>query len=217
MANDQDDFMGGGFKTFPFDAVGDRVSGVVIELPVKEQQRDMQTNELAFWDDGQPKWMYRIQIQTELRDENDQFDDGIRTLYLSWKRHDAVRSAIRAAGCRNIEIGGMLALQFLEFGAVTKKGFSPPKIGWKAWYKPPVQAAEPAFMGDDRGDAAPASAPRPPQASPTPTYDPEKASNTLDALKALNAQQIAQVGAGEPFPASVVRPPAHHDTEDIPF
>ena len=44
MANEQDDFMGGGFKTFPFDNVGDRVAGVVVQTPVKEQQRDMVTN-----------------------------------------------------------------------------------------------------------------------------------------------------------------------------
>lgn len=213
MANEQDDFMGGGFKTFPFDNVGDRVSGVVISLPVKEQQRDMQTNELATWDNGQPKWMYRLQIQTELRDATDQFDDGIRTLYLSWKRLDAVRAAVRAAGCKNIELGGQLALQFTEFGPKTRAGFSPPKIGWKAWYKPPVQEAEPAFM--DNAPPAATSAPTPPTSSVSaPTYDPAKADSTLDALKRMNQQQAEAIDS---FPSSVVGTPEHHSTEEPPF
>lgn len=211
MSIDQDDFMGGGFRTFPFDAVGDRVSGVILERPVKEQQRDMQTNELAVWENGQPKWMYRIQIQTELRDTNDQFDDGVRTLYLSWKRLDAVRAAVRAAGCKNIEVGGMLALQFLEFGPQTKKGFNPPKIGWKAWYKPPVQEAEPAFMGDE-----PVQVSQPVSAPPVnvTSFDAPKAKSTLDALREMNEQQVKAV---DNFPSSVVGTPVHHGTEEPPF
>ena len=218
MANEQDDFMGGGFKTFPFDNVGDRVAGVVVQTPVKEQQRDMVTNELSFWDNRQPKWMYRLQIQTELRDSDDPYDDGIRTLHLSWKRLDAVRAAIRAAGAKNIEIGGQLALQFTEFGPVTKKGFNAPKIGFKAWYKPPIQEAEPAFMDSTPSAVTDSFVQATPLRTATPvagTYDPAAASSTLAALKAMRDQQVAEIDST--FPASVVNAPAHHSTEEPPF
>ena len=213
MTNDE--FMGSGFKTFPFDNPGDMVSGTVVELPTKEQQRDMKTGEPKVWPDGRPQWMFRVTILTELRD--DEQDDGIRTLYLSWKRLDAVRNAIRAAGAQNIEVGGKLALRFDAYGPQTQKGFNPPKVGWTAWYK--VPEATPAFM-----DNEPAPAPQPERARAT-AYDPAAATSTLDALRQARdnqsaaMQKIKEISGAKPadFPTSHVGTPAHHNTDNPPF
>jgi hypothetical protein len=218
--------MGGGYKTFPFDNIGDTVRGTVIELPVKEQQRDMDTNEPSYWDDEKtkPKWMFRLMLQTNLHD--DDMDDGVRALYLSWKRLDAVRQAVRDAKQKTIEVGGDLALRFLEFGPATKRGFNPPKIGWKAWYKPPVPQAEPGFM-DNPMDTPPANS-QPKVETPVNTPDPGRES-TLDRLRAQRlAQEEAVRQAREnrtveavvvdEMPDTVVSGPQHHSLdEEIPF
>lgn len=226
-----DEFMGGGFKTFPFDNPGDLVSGYVIELPVKEQQKDMKTGLPKFWNDdtAQPMWMWRIVLQTELRDPKDQQDDGRRTLYLSWHRLNAVRNAVRAAGETKIKLNGQLALRFDAYGEETKKGFSKPKIDWTAWYRAP--ASEPEFMeGPGAAQAAPPPAappppPPPPPAQPAPpvrAYDPAVATSTLDALAAqrarVHATQASALAASDAFPTSVVAAPEHHSQDsEIPF
>jgi len=227
--SDTDEFMGGGYKTFPFDNIGDTVRGTVIELPVKEQQRDMESNEPAFWDDEKtkPKWMFRLMIQTDLRD--DDMDDGVRALYLAWKRLDAVRAAVRESKSKSIEVGGELALRFLEFGVATRKGFSQPKIGWKAWYRPPVPQAEPAFM-DNPMESAPAN-PNPQvkvetssPATAASVNTPDQArESTLDRLRAQRLAQEAQLRNAQQtvtdeMPGTMVSAPAHHSgNEDIPF
>jgi hypothetical protein len=225
---DTDEFMGGGYKTFPFDNIGDTVRGTITELPVKEQQRDMDTNEPSFWDDEKtkPKWMFRLMLQTDLHD--DDMDDGVRALYLSWKRLDAVRQAVRDAKQKTIKVGGELALRFLEFGPATKRGFNPPKIGWKAWYRPPVPQAEPAFM-DNPMETAPAPAnPQPQVETPVSAPDPGRES-TLDRLRAQRLAQeeaIRQARESRPresgmvdeMPGTIVSGPAHHSAdEEIPF
>lgn len=188
--DDSDEFMGGSFKTFAFNVVGDMVQGTVTQSPTKVQQRDMQTNEPKVWSDGRPQWMFQVTIQTELRDPTDPYDDGLRTLYLSWKRLDAVRAAIRESGAKNIEVGGQLALRFDGFGPETKKGFNPPKLLWKAWYKPPVAQADPAFMESPRTSEPPAFSN--PSVS-APNGDSNPSSPVLDSMRRLAESQQASV------------------------
>lgn len=157
MAQEEyDEFMGGGnFKGFPFDKEGDAILGTILEPPEKLQQTDINTKELKFWDDGKPKWYFRIKLQTTLREDED--DNGIRSLSLSWKRLEAVREAVRAAGEKNLKVGGQLWLRFDKFEDKQNAKFrsNPAKVGWTAKYKPPV--AEPEFMNDDPfgGDGPP--------------------------------------------------------------
>lgn len=217
--SDTDEFMGGGFKTFPFDEIGDTVKGIVLEPPVKEQQRDMESGDPSFWDEEKtkPKWMFRLQLQTDLRDADDDTDDGVRTLYLSWKRLDAVRAAVRAAKAKTIEVGGTLALRFTEFGVAPKKGFSRPKIGWAAKYWAPVATADDDFIDAVVVETAP------------PAKAAQSQIAVQSSLEQLRAQREAEkaalaevaTAAGRPVPdddfETVVSEPAHHSTEDIPF
>lgn len=187
--SDLDEFMGGSFKTFPFNNEGDMVQGVVTELPQKIQQRDMATGEPKVWGDGKPQWMFQVTIQTELRDTTDPYDDGLRTLYLTWKRLDAVRAAVRSSGAKTIEVGGQLALRFDEYGPETRKGYSRPKIGWTAWYKPPVPQADPAFM-DNGSSVEPsfATSVQTPQSAPVSPGSP-----VLDSMRRLAESQQSAV------------------------
>lgn len=139
-----DDFMGEKFKSFVFENVGDSITGTVMKPPEKLQQTDINTGALKTWDDGKPKWYFRVTLATDLRDPTNPFDDGVRTLALSWKRLDAVRAAVRAAGAENIEVGGKLWLRFDGYEDKTQAKYkaNPAMVDWSAKYKPPVESAE---------------------------------------------------------------------------
>lgn len=150
MSDEANDFLfGGGAKAFPFDNVGDTVSGPIVSMQ-KRQQTDMQTGKPAFWDDGSPKMMLMITLQTELQDSDE--DDGMRSVYLRGGNHTvvsgkgtssqvAVKDAVRRSKAERIETGGVLTLQFSGVGKQANKGFNPPKL-YVASYRPPSYAVE---------------------------------------------------------------------------
>jgi hypothetical protein len=124
--------LGGGGNSFSFESPGDSVTGKVISLE-EVQQTDMQTGQPAFWDNGQPKNMFRVELQTEL--QNDEDDDGKRSVYLKGSRKPesksslaAVLAAVRAStGSTAITAGGSLTLTYTGDGQASKRGFNPPK------------------------------------------------------------------------------------------
>jgi len=134
--------LGGGGNSFPFEAPGDTVTGHVIGLE-NVQQTDMETGQPAFWSEGQPKMMVRVELKTELKD--DESDDGKRSIYLRGSRKpesqsslSAVLAAVRkATGGTEIAAGGLLTLTFTEEGVPTKRGFNAPKH-YSASYTPPA-------------------------------------------------------------------------------
>lgn len=132
-SDDFDDLMsGGGGKSFPFDNVGDYVVGFITSI-AKRQQTDLTTGEPKVWGNGEPRFMYSIGLQTELRE--DAFDDGLRTINVKWKSLDAIRGAVREVGASKPEIGGKLMLKYAANGP--KGNYpQPPKL-WEAKYKVP--------------------------------------------------------------------------------
>jgi hypothetical protein len=150
-----DDFMGGGAKSFPFDNPGDTVTGKILSIK-KRQQTDMKTGEPKVWANGDPRWMYTITLQTDLRE--DEFDDGQRTINVKWKSQRAVQDAVRAAGGKKPEIGGLLSLKYVRDGAA-ERGQVPPKE-WAAMYRLPEINQADEFMS---GPPAPAPSRQPEQ------------------------------------------------------
>lgn len=156
MSDEASDFLfGGGAKAFPFDNMGDTVTGRIVGTQ-KRQQTDMQTNKPAVWDDGNPKMMLMVTLQTDLAESDE--DDGLRTVYLRGGNHvvvtgkgassqvavrDAVRRGNLAVGNEpnKFEIGATLTLQFSGIGKQANKGFNPPKL-YVASYKPPTYAVD---------------------------------------------------------------------------
>jgi hypothetical protein len=149
MSDDINDFlMGGGGKAFPFEAVGDSVTGEIIHMD-KRQQTHIETGAPLFWDDGNPKMMLVLQLQTDLQDDED--DDGIRNVYLrggnptvasgeGTSTLNAVRDAVKAAKAPNgIEIGGVLTLAHTGMGKASSRAMNAPKL-YKATYKVPSSA-----------------------------------------------------------------------------
>lgn len=109
----------------------------------------MQTNAPLFWDNGDPKMMLQIVLQTNLQDDDD--DEGQRSVYLRGGNFTAttgkgtsslvaVKDAVRRSGSeKGIEPGGRLTLQYSGTGKSSNKGFSPPKL-YTAHYEAPSMA-----------------------------------------------------------------------------
>ena len=152
MSEDRDevnDFLfGGGAKSFPFDAVGDSVTGEITHME-KRQQTDLQTGQPATWDDGNPKMMLVVKLQTDLQEDED--DSGERSVYLRGGNPQAVtgtgtsslgavREAVKASkAAGGLEQGGLLTLTYSGEGKASGRAFSPPKL-YTAVYKAPVMA-----------------------------------------------------------------------------
>lgn len=145
--NDVNDFlMATGAKAFPFDKQGDIVTGEIIDAQ-KKQQTGMEDGKPQFWDDGNPKMMVVVTLQTSLRENDD--DDGKRTVYLRGGNPQvadgkgtstlrAVQEAIKKSGSKNgIELGATLSLAWTG-NAPKKGGLNPAKL-YSAAFKPATQ------------------------------------------------------------------------------
>lgn len=139
-------FMGGTANSFPFDNVGDTVTGYVVAEPEEMDQTDQDTGEVKTWANGQAKKVWKIRLLTELRDPDDPFDEGERTIWIKWKSLDAVRKAVRAAGAKDIEVGGKLQLCFSDETPMGR-GKNPAKE-WTARYAPPPPGSKSSGLMD---------------------------------------------------------------------
>lgn len=173
---------GEGGNAFPFDTVGDTVTGTVVALE-QQQQTDMDSGEPSWWDDAKtrPKLMYAVTLQTALRD--DAADDGMRTVYLrgstkpeSKSSLSAVRAAVKAVtGSYDIQFNGKLTLTFAGSEPAAQRGFSPRKL-YAASYEAPSISLDPT----------PAAAPAPTASAPA-GITPEQ----LAAMQAMSAPAAA--------------------------
>lgn len=207
-----DFLMGGGIPAAKFDTIGTAVGGPITTAPRVEQQKDLDTGEPKFWNDGQPMQQLVVTVQTDLRDPQVIDDDGQRTFYIKANSLKAVREAVRRSGAKGLEVGGTLTLTYAADGEQKKRGFNPPKI-YTAAYVPPAAVAANAFLGAQPAPAAapqaafvppnqgpapqwanatpaPAAAPAAQAWTPPPGVSPEQAA----ALAQLSPEQRAQLG-----------------------
>lgn len=179
--------LGGGGSAFPFNTVGDSVTGTILDME-EVQQTDMETGAPAVWDNGQPKVMYRIDLATVLKD--DAFDDGKRSVYLRGSRKSekqtslsAVLDAVRVAGGGSkLEKGATLTLTFSGEGVPSKRGWNAPKL-YTATYVPPAKTVD---LNPAPAATAPQQAPKAPAGLPA-GFDP--ANLSPEALAAIMALQ----------------------------
>lgn len=193
-ADQANDFLlGGGGKSVAFDNVGDSVTGIIESTEVR-QQTDIQHGTPLTWDNGDPKMQLVVTLQTALRDPSIDNDDGKRNVYIKGSKkagtrstHDAVATAVRAAGAAGLEVGGTLTLTYAGTEPSSTRGFSDRKL-WSATYTPPAAQAASEFLGTTAVPAQQTVAPAAMQqaletvtaAAAPPQHSPE----TLAALKA---------------------------------
>ncbi|QDN57345.1 hypothetical protein [Streptomyces sp. S1D4-20] len=206
QAPSADDFlMGGGVPSAKFPAVGHTVSGRITEKPTVEQQRNYEDDKLKFWDDGKPMMQLVVTLATSERDPENPEDDGTRRLYVKGYMKNAVASAVRSAGARGLEVGGILTVTYSGDGEKKNAKFNAPKL-FTAQY---VAAAAAELHTPDPGTAQQAmpqqqyAAPPVQQYAPAPvaqvpglTPEQLQAAMANPATAALLAQQQAATAAG---------------------
>lgn len=175
-------------NAFPFEQPGDSVTGKIITLE-EVQQTDMDTGELVFWNNNpaQPKMMYRVTLQTELR--NDDGDDGKRAVYLRGSRKPESKSSLsavlaavkQATGRTALDPGATLTLTYVGDGVASKRGYNPPKQ-YQAAYQPAAMD-----LGGAPVAAPPAAAPAAVAAPPAPAAAAPVAGPTPEQVAAMRA------------------------------
>lgn len=135
-----DDFLlGGSVPSAKFPVIGTTVAGRITTPPTVEQQRDYTTGEAKFWDDGKPQMQLVVTLATNLRDPQISDDDGTRRLYVKGQLKNAVAQAVRAAGARGLEVGGLLEVTYARDGERKNPRFNAPKE-YTATYVPAAAA-----------------------------------------------------------------------------
>ena len=204
MTTTANDFLlGGASASAKFENVGDTIAGRITSTEVR-QQTDLATGQPLTWDNGDPRMQLVVHLATDLRDDDD--DDGNRAIYVKGSKapgskslHDAVRSAVQAAGAKGLETGGTLTVNFVGEEPSKTRGFNPRKL-YEATYKAPDKAAETGgFLGTaEAAQAAPAPAPAAPAA-------PQGGGEESPAAK---AQQLIALGLDDAAIASATGLPA---------
>lgn len=136
-----EDFLmgGGGAPSAKFDTRGVTVAGRITEPPAVQQQRDIQTGEKKFWNDGNPMMQLVVTVQTDRRDPGVPDDDGRRRLFVKGQMKQAIQDAVKLSGARSLEVGGHLSVTYTHDGEAKQRGFSPPKQ-YRAEYTPAAAA-----------------------------------------------------------------------------
>ena len=198
--NPADNFLTGGGVPSAFgkdDPTGTTVTGTVCEpAPTVKQQTDIRDGHPLTWDNGDPKMQLVVTIQTDLRDPQITDDDGRRALYVKGSTkagcksmHDAVATAVRAAGAKGLAVGGRLTVQLVGTEPSQTRGFSDRKLWAASYAAPDASAVTGGFLGTS-APVAPAAAPAPVAAAPAvPAMTPEQ-------LAAWQAWQASQAPVG---------------------
>lgn len=123
-------------KAFPFENIGDEVSGVIVDME-RRQQTDIETNELKFFPNGAPMYTVVLTLQTELQE--DEGDDGLRTVWIKGGNYTpakgkgasaltALKDAMRKVGATEIELNAHLTMTYTGDGTVKNRGYTAPKL-----------------------------------------------------------------------------------------
>lgn len=145
MTDQLDDFIHGS-KGAPSaftkgDPIGTVVRGSVVKIDTG-QVRDFETQQPAFWPDGNPKLQLIVSVQTDQRDPSIEDDDGVRRLFAPkpGAMLSAISTALRKADAK-LDVGGTLAVKYDSDKPNERRGLNPQKQ-YVAQYVPPVGNAD---------------------------------------------------------------------------
>lgn len=134
MEDANDFLMRGGTPSVKFPTIGSTVIGMITKQPKVAEVTDAATGEVKRWPNGEVKKQLIIELQTELRESDD--DGGERTLWCKGQMQVAVRDAVRNAGAKGLQVGGVIQV---TYASDKKTNLNPQKI-FTASYWPPQPA-----------------------------------------------------------------------------
>ena len=185
-------------KGVKFATIGDQIVGTVKGAPYERQQTKFNTQDPAFWPNGDPMMQILVPLQTQLREDAN--DDGERTLYVASKNMKrAISDAIRQAGATDLLPGGVLTVQYVGNDPASKNPANPAKM-YAAQYSAPTSAFAPQ-------PAAPAPTQQPfvPQGQGAPQFVPTTA--VQPPQQPVPAQPVQQApfvpAAPQPHPSGL--------------
>lgn len=145
---DQEGFLAGGSPTAAFNKwkrPGDFVEGTICADPTVSQQTDQQTREPLTWPDGRPRMQLLLDVQTDLRSDED--DTGVRRIYVKGKSlTEQARAALKKADRKRFDVGGKLRVTFVRSEKVKSSDINESNI-WAVEYEPPSHEAMLAAQG----------------------------------------------------------------------
>ena len=165
MSHDVNSFLfEGGAKSFQWGDHPGTVCRGVIESAELRQQTSLEDNKLLTWDDGRPRMMLVITLQTAERD--DDTDTGLRAIYAKGGRfevaegegqsmRDAIAQAVKDAGASSIDPGDELAVGFTGVGKA-KRGYTAPKLYSASFKKATASVSAADLFGEGNAQAGPA-------------------------------------------------------------
>lgn len=160
--------MGAGVRSAKFTNYGDTVTGRVVDSRIS-QQTDIKTQEPLSWPNGDPKLQLVVTLQTSLREDDE--DDGLRNLYVKGSQkpgsrslHAAVADAVRAAGAKALEEGGLLSVTYEADESASTPGLTDRKLYRARFQRAQPQDASGVYLGTNQPQDAPQSQypPQPP-------------------------------------------------------
>lgn len=182
------------------DPIGTTVSGTILDTQVRQQTK-LEDGTPLVWENGDPRMQLVVTLQTNQRIPGEPDDDGIRAVYIKGSKapgskslHDAVRSAVQAAGADGLKAGGVLTVQLIGTEPSKTRGYNDRKLWAAAYTAPDPVAVSAGFLGTGQVGgqpapaAAPVSAPAPqPRSAPAPAPAAPAAGNPAAQAKALAA------------------------------
>lgn len=153
------------YPAFKFENVGDAIAGTIVSNPRLAEVSKLGTTT------GETVTKLLINLETPA---------GIFTVWVNrGNQGRAVSEAVKAAGARELEVGGKLMISFTGIGQAKQAGYNPPKL-YEARYKAPAAPAPQAqavasFFQDDAAQNAPAQPQAQPAAQPAPASPPAQA------------------------------------------
>lgn len=182
---------------FPYK--GTRVTGIVLSEPEQKQQMNKKM-ELLTWDNGDPRWVILVVLQTDLRDPARPDDDGKRTLWIGGRMQKVMREAIRDAGAPGLEIGARVTVDYIDDDGDAKvyacRYERPPAranvalMGSTSNGGHPAQNVPPTYVPQAERAQAPAGGYFPPLPPPAPTYNASAGYGAASAAMGLPVPEL---------------------------
>lgn len=136
-----------GTRALTFEEPGETYEGVVLSVETRHDTK-FNSDDLAYDEEGNPKWVVVIMLEIGEPDPDDEEDDGTRVLWARSRLETAVGRALVQAGVRKKQdaVGGMLRVTYTGNGKPFRKGMSAPKL-YTASFSP--------FEGEPGADVEP--------------------------------------------------------------